>query len=337
MNQPEASHARKNLLTGEWVLVSPQRLERPWQGDVDQPEAASLPAHDPDCFLCPGNRRANEVTNPDYVGTFVFDNDFSALTSDSHAQASTSPLLLGRRERGHCKVICYTERHDWRLSIMPLDAVRDAIKTLTREFAALDEREDTAYVQVFENRGRMMGCSNPHPHAQIWATEHLPTEVSKELDEQSKWLDEYGTPLLCDYRAVELDDGSRLVAANDHFVAVVPYWATWPFETLILPTRHFGAPTDMTSDETVAFAGILQTVLPAYDKLFETAAPYTMGFHPRPSDGQPHPEWLFHAHVYPPLLRSSSVRKHMVGFEMLAMAQRDITPESAAKQLRAHC
>jgi UDPglucose--hexose-1-phosphate uridylyltransferase len=334
MKLSNLSHSRKNLLTGEWILVSPQRLERPWRGNIDEPETDELPVHDVDCYLCPGSRRANDIINPEYTGPYIFDNDFSALSTDSENIQTGHPVFEARSERGHCKVVCYTERHDLRLSTMSPGAVESAVVAMTREFAVLDEREDTAYVQVFENRGKMMGCSNPHPHAQIWATEHLPTEISKELHEQGRWLAVHHSPLLMDYCQAEIGDGARIVTTNDHFVALVPYWATWPYETMILPRRVFGAPTDMTADEVSSFADILKSVLAACDRLFATAAPYSMGLHPRPSDGEEHPEWVFHTHIYPPLLRSSSIRKHMVGFEMLAMPQRDITPEAAAEKLR---
>ncbi len=337
MSMDDRSHSRRNLLTGEWVLVSPQRMQRPWQGQVDEPEADDSAAYEPGCYLCPGNTRANDHVNPDYRGAYVFDNDYSALTPDSAPANSQSALFDVRAEPGACRVVCYSEQHHLRLSTMPLADVELALRTLCEEFAALDRREDIGYVQVFENRGRMMGCSNPHPHAQIWATQHLPTEIEKELHEQRRWLDANGTPLLADYLEAELGDGTRIVASNDHFVALVPYWATWPFETMLLPRRQFGAPTEMTAEELSALAAILSQALGAVDSLFDTAAPYTMGFHPRPSDGDAHPAWVFHAHLYPPLLRSAGVRKHMVGFEMLAMPQRDITPERAAELLREHC
>jgi len=334
MNLSGKSHSRKNLLTGEWILVSPHRLDRPWQGNIDEPESDQLPHHDPGCYLCPGSLRANNVTNPDYTGPFIFDNDFPALAPDSENEESGELLFESRRERGLCRVICYTEKHDWRLSTMPLSAVESAVGAMTDEFSVLDRRDDIAYVQIFENRGKMMGCSNPHPHAQVWATEHIPTEISKELSEQVRWQDDRGSPLLADYCQAEMAAAKRLVTTNEHFVALVPYWASWPYETMILPRRAFAAPTDMTSDELSALAAILKSILSACDWLFDTAAPYSMGLHPRPSDGKPHQEWIFHAHIFPPLLRSSAVRKHMVGFEMLAMPQRDITPETAAERLR---
>jgi UDPglucose--hexose-1-phosphate uridylyltransferase len=337
VSSKDQSHSRRNLLTGEWVLVSPQRLVRPWQGQVETPEPPGSPAHDPDCYLCPGNTRASGDVNPDYRGPFVFDNDFPALTPHSEPGNAAAPPFELRPEPGECRVFCYTERHDQRLSTMPVADVETAIHSLNDQFESLDRRDEIDYVQIFENRGRMMGCSNLHPHAQIWATKHLPTEIEKELGEQRSWFDNQGTPLLVDYCAAELKDGARIVTSNEYFVAIVPYWATWPFETMLLPRRTFGAPTDMTADELSSFARILSSVLSATDHLFDTAAPYSMGFHPRPSDGEPHPEWVFHTHIYPPLLRSASIRKHMVGYEMLAMPQRDMTPEQAAEMLRDVC
>ena len=334
MTGAKLSHARKNLLTGEWILVSPQRIERPWQGQQDDGEVPELPAHDPQCFLCPGNTRVNGDVNPDYRGPFTFPNDFPALTHDAGSIEENNALFEARSEPGECRVICYTERHDQRLSTMPIPEAEVAVRALIDEFAALDQRDDIAYVQVFENRGEMMGCSNPHPHAQVWATTQIPTEIGKELRAQRRWFEDKGSPLLVDYCSAELQDGTRVVTSNDHNVALVPYWATWPFETLILPRRPVSALTELDDDEVRSFAGILVTVLRATDGLFETSAPYSMGFHPRPSDGEDHPEWQFHVHICPPLLRSATVRKHMVGFEMFGMPQRDITPEQAAERLR---
>lgn len=328
------SHARKNLLNGEWILVSPQRIERPWQGEQTRAEESALPSHDPQCFLCPGNTRVNGEVNPGYSGPFVFENDFPALSSGAAPIESDDAFFVARSEPGECRVICYSERHDARLSTMPVAEAEIAVRALIDEFASLDQRDDIDYVQVFENRGEMMGCSNPHPHAQVWATTQRPTEIGKELRQQRRWLEDKGTSLLVDYCDAELRDGKRVVARNDHFVALVPYWATWPFETLVLPRRPVAAPTELNDDEVRSFAAILVAVLGATDGLFDTAAPYSMGFHPRPSDGNDYPEWQFHVHICPPLLRSASVRKHMVGFEMFGMPQRDITPEQAAERLR---
>ncbi len=334
MTLQNRSHSRQNLLTGEWVLVSPHRTERPWQGQLETPDLAVEPAYDTSCYLCPGNQRANGNVNPAYQGPFVFDNDFSALSTANEIDVPESPLFKARRESGHCRVVCYSERHDLRLSTMGRTDISKAINTVTAEFSRLDKDDLIQYVQVFENRGQMMGCSNPHPHAQIWATEHLPDEPAKELRNQLAWWENSGSPLLSDYRAQELEDDRRIIRNNEHFVALVPFWATWPFETLILPHRNFSSFNDMSKGEVDGLADILKSTLSLYDKLFDVPAPYSMGFHPRPSDGTAHPEWVFHAHIYPPLLRSASVRKHLVGFEMLAMPQRDLSPEAAAEKLR---
>jgi UDPglucose--hexose-1-phosphate uridylyltransferase len=328
------SHSRRNLLTGEWVLVSPHRTDRPWQGQIENVDVTEYPAYEPECYLCPGNQRANNNTNPKYKGPFIFDNDFAALSSASNIELPVSDMFDTRHESGQCRVVCYTEKHDLRLSTMDIVDIETAISAMAAEFVALDQKASVGYVQVFENRGKMMGCSNPHPHAQIWATEHLPNEPAKELRQQLLWLEKSGSPLLADYRDTETKDGSRVVRDNDAFVAVVPYWAIWPFETLLLPKRNFSSFEEMSPSEVQGLAEILKSILSIYDGLFGVPAPYSMGFHPRPSDGAPHPEWIFHAHIYPPLLRSATVRKHLVGFEMLAMPQRDLTPEAAAEQLR---
>lgn len=336
MNTQDRSHSRRNLLTGDWVLVSPHRSTRPWQGQQEKVDPGNQSAYDPGCYLCPGNQRANGSSNPAYLGPYIFDNDFSALSADDDAAASAGSLFETRTESGCCRVICYTEKHDLRLATMATEQIEAAILAMTAEFIRLDSDDSIEYVQIFENRGEMMGCSNPHPHAQVWATEHLPNEPAKELMQQTAWLDNCGSPLLADYRAAEIEDSKRIVCENNHFLAIVPFWATWPFETLLLPRRNFSSFDEMSPDETGGLADILHSILPAYDRLFDVPAPYSMGFHPRPSDGQPHPEWIFHGHIYPPLLRSATVRKHMVGFEMLAMPQRDLTPEAAAEKLR-HC
>jgi len=334
MSIAEQSHSRRNALTGEWVLVSPHRLQRPWQGQIETVDNAKLHGYDADCYLCPGNKRANDISNPDYSGPFAFDNDFPALIAGSELEEATHPLFGVRPEPGHCRVLCYTERHDLRLATMGANELCAALNAMIVEFSALDRREDIGYVQVFENRGSMMGCSNPHPHAQIWATANIPTEPARELVAQSEYLRQHGSLLLADYLQAELDEGSRVIHESQHFVAVVPYWAVWPYEALIIPRRKVAAPDELREDEVASLAATLSAVLASYDKLFGVAAPYSMGLHPRPSDGESHPEWQFHIHVYPPLLRSATVRKHLVGFEMFGMPQRDLTPELAAHTLR---
>lgn len=335
MDLQNRSHSRKNLLTGEWVLVSPHRTERPWQGLTENTGKGSAAAFDANCYLCPGNTRASGQRNPDYQGPFAFDNDYPALSGSGEPANRIHEFFEVRSETGCCKVICFSERHDLRLATMSVAEVSAALEALFDEFQQLDRQAHIAYVQIFENRGEMMGCSNSHPHAQIWATSNLPTEPAKELQAQHDHWDSQGTPLLADYLAAELQRKERVVCENKHFVAVVPFWAVWPFETLILPRRAFSAPDEIGAGERRALAGILRSITSANDRLFDVSAPYSMGFHPRPSDGVAHPEWIFHVHMYPPLLRSSTIRKHLVGFEMLGMPQRDLTPEVAAEKLRA--
>ena len=335
MSMKDHSHSRKNLLTGEWVLVSPHRMQRPWQGQLENTDSLEGPDYDSDCYLCPGNSRANQNVNPAYEGTFVFDNDFPALSRISDVEAP-APMFEARSEAGRCRVICYTEKHNLRLATMDVLAIESALNAMTTEFQMLDRDDEIAYVQIFENRGKMMGCSNQHPHAQVWATEHVPEEPAKELQTQRDWYQAHDSQLLADYRDAELESRVRVVAENEHFIALVPYWAVWPFEVLLLPRRSIAAADEMIPDEVRGLAEILKSILSAYDKLFSTSSPYSLGFHPRPSDGEAHPEWLFHTHIYPPLLRSARVRKHMVGFEMLGMPQRDLTPEAAAERLRSN-
>ena len=334
MISEQHSHRRRNLLTGEWVLVSPQRTERPWQGQVEEPPQATVVDYDPDCYLCPGNARANERRNPDYQGPYSFENDFPALTGGGDSRAHDSALFRQHPEHGICRVICFSEKHDRHLVDMSTDELCEVLRFLAAEFTTLDQRAEISYVQVFENRGEMMGCSNPHPHAQVWATGSIPGEAGKELKMQGEWLAQHGRPLLIDYLNAEIENGSRIVSHNAHAVSMVPFWATWPFETLLIPRSIVGAPDEFADDGLRGFAEVLLSTLKACDALFGTEMPYSMGFHPRPSDGGEHPEWQFHAHIYPPLLRSASVRKHMVGFEMLGMPQRDVTPEAAAERLR---
>lgn len=328
------SHRRKNLLTGEWVLVSPHRTQRPWQGQVDDPESGDGAKYDPSCYLCPGNERAGGAKNPAYAGGFAFDNDFAALSPRSEIEESDSPLFVAKAESGWCRVVCFSARHDLRLATMDDEGVGRALSLLFDEFRELDRRSGIGYVQVFENRGQMMGCSNSHPHAQVWATSSLPVEPAKELRTQSAYFSEKGSSLLLDYLEAELGTGERLVTENEHAVSLVPFWACWPYEVLLIPRRGVAGPDDMTAVEVAALAQVLRRTLVAYERLFRASVPYSMGFHPRPSDGEDHPEWQFHGHIYPPLLRSASVRKHMVGFEMLGTPQRDLTPEAAAGRLR---
>lgn len=334
MKLEQQSHVRKNPLNGDWVLVSPQRLDRPWQGQLESNEEDNSPAYDPECYLCPGNERVNGEHNPAYAGAYIFNNDFPALSDQSDFSSRSDRLFEARPETGRCRVVCFSDRHDLRLATMSGEQIVAALGAMFAELSELDGEESIGYVQIFENRGLMMGCSNAHPHAQIWATAETPAEPAKELESQQQYLESNQTVLLADYLAAELREEVRIVCDNEHFVVVVPFWAVWPFETLILPRRNISGPDELQDGELASLADVLRRTLAGYDSLFGVPAPYSMGFHPRPSDGRPHPEWTFHAHVYPPLLRSATVRKHLVGFEMLAMPQRDLTPETAAERLR---
>ena len=331
----DTPHRRFNPLTGEWVLVSPHRAKRPWLGQVEKTPSENLLQYDPTCYLCPRNERAGGVKNPDYASTFVFNNDFAALLPDeAPTPASDHPLLASVSERGLCRVVCFSPRHDLTLPELEQSAIEDIIRMWTEQTAELGAKDFIQYVQVFENKGALMGCSNPHPHSQIWANEHIPNEPAKELETQQAYFDEHRRTLLADYLDEERKRQERILFSNDHFTALVPYWAIWPFETLLVAHRNVPYLTELTAAEVKALAEIMKQVTTRYDNLFEISFPYSMGFHQAPFDNQPHPEWTLHAHFYPPLLRSATVRKFMVGYEMLAMPQRDITPEMAADRLR---
>ncbi|MEU4426447.1 UDP-glucose--hexose-1-phosphate uridylyltransferase [Actinoplanes sp. NPDC024001] len=331
---PTGPHRRLNQLTGEWLLVSPQRTARPWQGQVEETARTTRPAYDPDCYLCPGNTRAAGAVTPVYESTFVFDNDFAALLPTA-ADDPPRPddLLVAQAERGICRVVCFDPRHDLTLGGMDATAIRRVVDTWADQTLDLGGIPWVGHVQIFENRGAMMGASNPHPHGQIWANERLPGEPAKELERQRAYAAGGGC-LLCDYLRVELRGGQRIVCRNDEFVALVPFWAVWPFETLVLPRRHHNAVPDLDDAARDGFADLLQRLTSGYDRLFGVEFPYTMGLHQRPTDGAAHPELHLHAHFYPPLLRSATVRKFMVGYELLGQPQRDITAESAAERLR---
>ena len=330
-------HRRFNPLRGQWVLVSPQRTQRPWQGQTTKPVTPEKLAYDPTCYLCPGNPRAGGEITPKYDGVYVFDNDYPALLPpDPNAAGPTSNgLLVAQEEVGRCRVVCFDPNHSLTLSGMTTDGIARVIETWKQETATLGGEPGINYVTVFENRGAMMGSSNPHPHGQIWATGHVPDEPAAETATQKAYLAEHGTTLLADYLEQELAAKVRIVVENPEFVAVVPFWAIWPFETLVLARRAAGSFTDFDQAQVTGLADLLKRLTTVYDALFATSFPYTMGFHQRPTDGMDYPEWQWHGHFYPPLLRSAEIRKFMVGFEMLGMPQRDITPERAAEMLRA--
>jgi UDPglucose--hexose-1-phosphate uridylyltransferase len=381
-------HRRYNPLAGEWILVSPHRTERPWRGQVEKPSEEVRPAYDPTCYLCPGNQRAGGVRNLEYKSTFVFTNDFSALLPDTpQATANPHPLLRAESEPGICRVVCFSPRHDLTLPEMSVEGICNVVDVWAEQTVELGQRY--RWVQVFENKGEIMGCSNPHPHGQIWAQSTLPNEPAKEERQQRTYFEEHGSPLLVDYANLEVVQQERIVVESEHWLAVVPYWAVWPFETLLLPRRHVLRLPDLDDAERDALARILKRLLTKYDNLFEVSFPYSMGWHGAPTDpsaspptgpstssgqdsqasfaagrapmpgspaaGEPpllekylpipgrssgdtdgeYAHWQLHAHFYPPLLRSATVNKFMVGYEMLADAQRDLTAEQAAERLRA--
>jgi UDPglucose--hexose-1-phosphate uridylyltransferase len=340
MIELEGPHRRFNPLTQEWVLVSPHRARRPWLGQVEKSIQAVLPDYDPACYLCPGNSRAGGADNPVYKGTYVFDNDFAALLPKTERAAQKNEIeqedsfFHFEPAAGICRVVCFSPRHDLTLPELSLSDVEAVIRTWADQMAELGSSTEIAYVQIFENKGEMMGCSNPHPHSQIWATSFVPNEPTKEIAALTAYQAEHMSCLLCDYLFAERTEKARLVVENDHFTALVPFWAVWPFELLVIAQRHSGSLTDLTAEEITGLADILRKVTIRYDNLFEISFPYSMGFHQAPSVGWNHEENHLHLHFYPPLLRSANVRKFMVGFEMLAMPQRDLTPETAAERLR---
>jgi UDPglucose--hexose-1-phosphate uridylyltransferase len=331
----EHPHRRLNQLTGEWVLVSPHRTQRPWQGQVEKRAAEERPSYDPTCYLCPGNERAGGARNPAYTGTFVFDNDFAALRpGGSHETVSEGSLLVARGEPGVCRVICFSPRHDLSLPDMDQAGLRGVVDVWADEYARLGARDDIGHVQIFENKGQIMGCSNPHPHGQIWAQSGVPMGPARETERMREHRARHGRTLLGDYLALELERAERIVCANEGFVALVPFWAVWPFELLVVsrrPVPHLGRLDDAERD---ALADIVRRVTIRYDNLFEISFPYSAGVHQAPTDGREHPEWHLHMHFFPPLLRSATVRKFLVGYEMLGEPQRDLTPEAAAARLR---
>lgn len=331
----EHSHRRLNILTGEWIQVSPHRSKRPWQGQLEKINETPSSTYDPHCYLCPGNKRSNGEHNPVYRDTYSFENDFAAIVPDvPGGNLDISGLMRSQSERGICKVICFSPQHNLTIPEMSPEAIIGIVNRWTEEYVQLGALPFINYVQIFENKGAAMGCSNPHPHGQIWAQESIPVEPAKKQRQQEGYFANHGNTLLADYLALEERLTERVVAGNDHFIALVPFWATWPFEIMIVPRRAMANITMMTKPEKANFAAIIKDITVRYDNLFETSFPYSAGIHQAPTDGKPHPEWHWHMVFYPPLLRSATVKKFMVGYEMLANPQRDVTPEYSAERLR---
>ncbi|WP_350287734.1 UDP-glucose--hexose-1-phosphate uridylyltransferase [uncultured Croceitalea sp.] len=330
----ERPHRRYNILTGEWILVSPHRTKRPWQGKTEKASTEKRPTYDPNCYLCPTNTRANGAKNEDYKSTFSFKNDFGAILMDAAPQKFEDGLLKSETEIGICKVICFSPDHSLILPLMEVEAIAEVVALWKKEYVELGAMDGINHVQIFENKGAIMGCSNPHPHGQIWAQSTVPEEPRKKAVQQKKHFEKNGTSLVFDYVKQELQQKERVIFENDHFVALVPYWATWPYETIIVPKTHYQHIGQLNEIEAMAFAHAIKEVTTRYDNLFEVSFPYSAGIHQMPTDGKYYPEWHFHMSFYPPLLRSATVKKFMVGYEMFANPQRDITAEQAANTLK---
>ena len=326
-------HRRKNILTGEWVLVSPHRTKRPWQGKKDKPQEIVQATYDPSCYLCPGNERAGGAKNPDYTGTYSFQNDFAALL-EGPEESFKEGLLEAESESGICKVICYSPNHSLTLPLMEEGDIEKVISLWQKEYTDLGSDPNINHVQIFENKGAIMGCSNPHPHGQVWAQRSIPQEVQKKVVRQKSYWDQNNSSLLGDYLKQERNAKERIVLENESFVALVPYWAVWPFEAMIVPKRHVTSILELSQQEVADYASILKALTTRYDNLFETSFPYSAGIHQAPTDGKDNSHWHMHMSFYPPLLRSAEVKKFMVGYEMFANPQRDITAEQAAQRLR---
>ncbi|MCA0932459.1 UDP-glucose--hexose-1-phosphate uridylyltransferase [Lutimonas saemankumensis] len=326
-------HRRYNILTDEWVLVSPHRTKRPWQGKTDKIPNQKRPSYDEKCYLCPTNTRAGGEINPEYSGTYSFVNDFAAVFPGSNTSEYKNGLLQASGETGICKVVCFSPDHSLTLPLMEVNEIHEVIKLWQREYEELGGLTEINHVQIFENKGDIMGCSNPHPHGQIWSQSSIPETVLKKQKQQRTHWDHHKRSLLKDYIEQEIELSERIVLENEHFVALVPYWAVWPYETMIVPKKHYQHVGQLNWEEQKAFASILKDLTTKYDNLFETSFPYSSGIHQSPTDTK-HPEWHFHMSFYPPLLRSAEVKKFMVGYEMFANPQRDITAEQAAKTLK---
>ncbi|QEE48158.1 UDP-glucose--hexose-1-phosphate uridylyltransferase [Flavobacterium alkalisoli] len=334
-NLNEYPHRRYNPLTGEWVLVSPHRSKRPWQGQVEKHSVDTRPQYDPGCYLCPGNSRSGGEQNPQYKDVYVFTNDFSALLKDSpDFDIEEGDIFRAESEKGICRVICFSPDHSLTVPQMEVADIRKVVDLWIEEYQTLGSDPEINYVQIFENKGEIMGCSNPHPHGQIWASQKLPVEPFKKQRSQKEYFEKHNNSLLSDYLQKEINKNERLIFENDHFAAVVPFWATWPYEAMIIPKRAMARITDMSDEEKTGLADAYKRLTMIYDRVFDVSFPYSAGIHQAPTDDEQHNEWHWHMVFYPPLLRSATVKKFMVGYEMLATPQRDITPESAAQLLK---
>ena len=334
-NINETSHRRYNILTGEWILVSPHRTKRPWQGKKEDKAVMNTIAYDPECYLCPTNSRVGDDVNPDYKDTFIFQNDFAAILNEEPTTFE-SGLLKAEVESGICKVVCFSPNHSLTIPIMSLEAITKVIKLWKKEYTALGAMDGINYVQIFENKGSIMGCSNPHPHGQIWSQLSIPGEIVKKTEKQAAYFEANKRSLLGDYLKQELEGNrERILAENDDFVALIAYWAVWPYEAMIVPKKHYQNISQLSESEMASYAAILKELTIMYDNLFEVSFPYSAGIHQSPTDGANHEGWHFHMSFYPPLLRSATVKKFMVGYEMFASPQRDITAEQAAATLKA--
>ena len=327
-------HKRLNILTGEWVLVSPHRTKRPWQGKTENQTIIHRPKHDPTCYLCPGNTRANGKTNPNYLRPYSFVNDFSALLEDIPEVEMNEGFFVAKSEKGICKVICFSPNHSLTLPLMEVTEIKAVIDLWQSEYTNLGRLDFSNHVMIFENKGDTMGCSNPQPHGQIWAQESIPNEVIKKTNQQTVFWQSKQQSLLKLYLEKELELNERIVFENNDFAALVPFWAVWPYEIMIIPKKHYQHIGQLKDDEKNSFAEIIKIITTKFDNLFETSFPYSAGIHQAPTDGQDHEYWHFHMSFYPPLLRSATVKKFMVGYEMFANPQRDITAESAADILK---
>ena len=329
----QLSHRRKNILTGEWVLVSPNRTKRPWQGKKEIKTKINSINYDPDCYLCPGNLRVNNEKTPTYSDTYSFTNDFSALL-DLRENNFKEGLLEAHSESGICKVLCYSPNHSITIPLMSINEILLVIKLWQDEYKNLGSLKSINHVQIFENKGEIMGCSNAHPHGQIWAQKRIPKEVEKKQFHQKEYYKKNNTSLLLDYLNQELELRERIICENSSFLALIPYWAVWPFETMIIPKKQHKSILSFSGNELVDYAKILKKLTTKYDNLFNTSFPYSSGIHQAPTDNKKNKEWHMHMSFYPPLLRSANVKKFMVGYEMFAEPQRDITAETAAEKLR---